>query len=184
MRRSPSPDADRRRSRRGRRMRTSGSVREECRAKRAAALARRALTCALLGGILSVAGAQLAQASRTLKVYDEGRLHYVHSSGNEIIDEGQATGTVPGRVVVHFTYDGSPSVYANFQIYAHAGTISGHAKGTISNPTSTSPSFRGALTLSGGAGRYAHAHGKGELFGVYYRRSYGMTVQTRGGVQY
>lgn len=167
-------------------MKAAGRIREEWRAERLRALAHRALMCTLLGGLLSLAldGARLAQASRTLKVSDEGRLHYVRSSGNEIIDEGEATGTVPGRVVVHFTYDGSPSVYASFQIYAHGGTIGGHAKGAISNPTSTSPSFRGACTLSGGAGRYAHAHGKGELFGVYYRRSYGMTVQTRGGVEY
>lgn len=147
---------------------------------------RRVAVCTLIAALSSLmlgAGA-LAKASRTLAVYDEGHLHWVRSSGNELIDEGQATGTVPGRVLVHFTYDGSPTVYASFQIYARAGTIAGHAKGRISNPTSPSPSFRGALTLSGGGGRYVHAHGSGELFGVYYRRSYGMIVQTRGRLEY
>lgn len=147
---------------------------------------RRVAVCTLIAASssLMLGAAQLAQASRTLTVYDEGHLHWVRSSGNELIDEGQAAGTVPGRVLVHFTYNGSPTVYASFQIYARAGTIAGRAKGRISNPTSTSPSFRGALTLSGGGGRYAHAHGSGELFGVYYRRSYGMIVQTRGRLEY
>ena len=126
----------------------------------------------------------LAHASRTLNVYDEGHLHYVRSSGNRVIDEGHAGGTVPGTVVVYFTYNGNPTVYASFQIHAHGGTISGYAKGHLSNPVSTSPSFSGALTLGGGGGRYAHAHGSGELYGVFYRRNYAMTVQTRGRLSY
>lgn len=148
----------------------------------ASALARRALACTLLGGLLAIAleGGQLAQASRTLRVYDEGHLHYVRSSGNELIDEGHASGTVPGTVVVQFTYNGNPTVYAQFEIHTSTGSINGYAKGQLSNPTSPSPSFRGALRLSGGGGQYAHAHGSGELFGVYYRRTYAMTVQTRG----
>jgi len=154
--------------------------------ERAGALARRALGCALLAGLFGIApaGGELAQASATLNVYDEGHLHYVRSSGNQLIDEGHASGTVPGTVVVRFTYNGSPTVYADFTIYARAGTISGHANGRLSNPTSASPSSRGALTLSGGGGHYAHAHGSGELFGVFYRRSYAMTVQTRGALAY
>lgn len=149
-------------------------------------LARGTLACMLLAALAGGAArcAAPAQASRTLRVYDEGHLHYVRSSGNELIDEGHASGTMPGSVVVHFTYNGNPTVYASFTIHASKGTISGYAKGHLSNPTSPSPSFRGALSLSGGAGRYAHAHGTGELFGVFYRRSYAMTVQTRGGLAY
>lgn len=145
-----------------------------------------ALGCTLLAlsSLLAPTAGALASPSRTLSVYDEGHLRWVRSSGNQVIDEGQANGTMPGRVIVNFTYNGSPTVYASFTIYTHGGSIRGNAKGKLSNPTSTSPSFRGALTLSGGAGRYTHARGSGELFGVYYRRSYGMTVQTRGHLQY
>lgn len=149
-------------------------------------LARRTAICAMLAGLVGVVlhGPSIAQASRTLRVYDDGHLHYVRSSGNQLIDEGYASGTMPGIVVVRFTYNGNPTVYASFTIHAPAGTISGFAKGHLSNPTSPSPSFRGALTLSGGGGSYAHAHGSGELFGVFYRRSYAMTVQTRGALAY
>jgi hypothetical protein len=147
---------------------------------------RSALKRTLLAAAVSVAllGTQAAQASRVMSVSDEGHLHYLRSSGNEIIDEGHVSGTMPGRVLVHFSYDGNPSVSAHFTIYSAAGSISGSATGQLSNPTSASPSFRAALTLSGGGGRYARAHGHGELYGVYYRRSYAMTVQTRGTVRY
>src|ERR1700730_9214864 len=39
-----------------------------------------------------------AHAARVLNVRDEGRLHYVRSSGEQIIDEGHATGSFPGWV--------------------------------------------------------------------------------------
>ncbi|MGH2865795.1 MAG: autotransporter [Solirubrobacteraceae bacterium] len=119
-----------------------------------------------------------------MSVSDEGHLRYIRTSGDELIDAGRASGTMPGTVVVRFTYNGNPTVYARFTIYAHAGSISGYAKGHLSNPTSASPSFRGALSLGGGGGRYAHARGSGELYGVFDRRSYAMTVQTRGRLTY
>ncbi len=162
----------------------SMQARTRCAEKRPRA--RAAVACALVGALASIAlaGGSPARASSRLNVYDEGHLHYLRSSGNQLIDEGHATGTMPGTVVVRFTYNGNPTVYASFQIYGDSGSISGYAKGHLSNPNSTSPSFSGALTLSGGGGRYAHAHGSGELYGVFYRRNYAMTVQTRGTLTY
>ena len=156
------------------------------RAKQARTPARVRIAGGLIAALalVAIAGASLALASSRLKVYDEGHLHYLRSSGNQLIDEGHASGTVPGTVVVHFTYTGNPTVYASFQIHARAGTITGTAKGHLSNPNSPTPSFSGALRLSGGGGHYAHAHGSGELYGVFDRRNYAMTVQTRGTVSY
>jgi hypothetical protein len=128
--------------------------------------------------------AAATRSTKVVSVRDEGRLHYIHSSGNEIIDEGRASGTLPGSVRAYFTYDGEPTVTARFEIYGPGWSISGHGTGRLSNANSTSPSFRGSLTLSGGSGRYAHAHGSGEMFGVYDRRSYGLTVQTIGSLHY
>lgn len=127
---------------------------------------------------------QGAHTARTQSVRDEAHLHYIHSSGNEIIDEGHASGALPGTVRAHFAYDGEPTITASFQIYGPGWSISGHGTGRLANPSSTAPSFRGSLTLSGGSGRYAHAHGSGEMFGVYYRRSYALTVQTIGSLHY
>jgi len=120
----------------------------------------------------------------TVSVRDEGRLRFLHSSGAQLIDEGPATGTIPGTVRVRFTYNGAPTVTALFTIHGRDGSISGQGRGRLSSPTSESPSFRGSLSITGGSGRYARARGSGELFGVFYRRSYGLIVQTIGRLSY
>jgi hypothetical protein len=136
-----------------------------------------------LAAIATAAGAwppPKAMASRAINVRDEGYLRFVTSSGSQITDEGFAKGTLAGEARAHFTYDGNPTLAARFTISGAGWSITGYARGRLSNPNSTSPSFRGALTLIGGSGRYAHAHGRGELFGVFHRRSYALTVQALG----
>jgi hypothetical protein len=129
-------------------------------------------------------GRPMAHVARVVSVRDEGRLHYIKSSGSVIIDEGHASGTFPGWVKVRFSYDGEPTVGARFTIYGAAGSISAHGTARLSSPTSPSPSFHGTMTITGGTGRYAHIHGGGELYGVYYRRSYALTVQAIGKLPY
>ena len=136
------------------------------------------------GARASAARAPVATAARTLNVHDEGRLRYVKSSGSLLYDEGSASGTLPGKVRVHFLYDGSPSVSAQFTIYAGGWSIRGHGSGRLNNPNSTSPSFAGSLTITGGSGRYAHAHGSGRLYGVFDRRNYALIVQALGRLRY
>ena len=135
---------------------------------------------AAAGSLSAASGAQ----ARSLTVKDEGYVHLVHSSGSLLIDEGNAKGTLPGRLNVHFSYNGDPSVSAQITIYSHAGTIHAHATAKLSNPSSTAPSFKGALAITSGSGRYSHAHGSGTLYGVFYRRSYAITVQTDGTLRY
>jgi hypothetical protein len=128
-----------------------------------------------------------AAAARVLNVHDEGHLRFIVSDGSELLDEGPAQGTFPGKLRVHFVYNGEPTVSARFTISGHGASISGKAKGTLSNPTSPDPSFRGVLTITGGTGRYAHIHGGGELFGVFTRRGpnkYGLVVQAVGKFPY
>jgi hypothetical protein len=125
-----------------------------------------------------------AHTTRVLNVRDEGRLHYVRSSGEVVIDEGRASGSLPGWVKVRFLYNGEPTVSARFTIYAAGGSISARARGNLSSPTSPSPSFRGSMTITRGSGRFAHVRGGGEVYGVYYRRSYALTVQAFGKFPY
>jgi hypothetical protein len=139
---------------------------------------------ALVMSAIALLGAPSVAAARVLDVRDEGHLHLITSSGSELIDEGPVSGTVPGKVRVHFIYNGNPQVSAQFTIYGHRGSISGHAKAKLSNPTSPDPSFRGAFTITGGGGRYARIHGTGELFGVFTRRGYALVVQTIGNLAY
>lgn len=118
-----------------------------------------------------------AGAASVLNVRDEGHLRFVHASGSVIVDEGAISGSFPGSARVRFLYDGEPQVSAQFTIAGHGGTVSGHGTGRLSSPTSPSPSFSGHMTITGGTGRYAHIRGGGEMYGVYYRRSYALTVQ-------
>lgn len=126
----------------------------------------------------------LAVASRTVTVRDEGRLRFLSDDATRIVDEGPVHGTIPGRARVSFTYDGSPNVSARFTIRGAGGSLTGKARCRLHNPTSPAPSFRGALQITGGSGRYAHAHGSGELFGVFYRHGYGLVVQAIGRLRY
>jgi hypothetical protein len=130
-------------------------------------------------------GAQhTAQATRTSNVRDEGHLGFTKSSGSVIFDEGRMHGSLPGYAKVRFTYNGEPSVYASFTIYGSGWSVTGHGSGRLSSATGTTPSFRGSLSLTGGSGRYHSARGGGELFGVFNRRSYALTVQAVGKLRY
>lgn len=125
-----------------------------------------------------------ARAAHALSVRDEGHLRFIKSSGSQLLDEGRATGSFPGWVKVRFTYNGEPDVSAQFTISGATGTISARGSGRLSSPVSPTPSFRGAMSVTSGSGRYAHAHGSGEIFGVFNRRNYALTVQAVGKLNY
>jgi phage gpG-like protein len=125
-----------------------------------------------------------APAASVLNIHDEGHLRFVHASGSVIIDEGRVAGTFPGSVRVRFLYNGEPNVSAVFTITGRGGSVSARGTGRLSSPTSPTPSFGGHMTVTGGTGRYAHIHGSGQLFGVYNRRSYALTVQAIGKLPY
>jgi hypothetical protein len=131
-----------------------------------------------------VAGSASSASAATLNVRDESNLRFVKSSGSTLIDEGHATGTIPGKVRARFVYNGNPNVSAQITIYGAHGTIQVRASGWLSSPTNPNPSFSGTLTITGGSGRYSHAHGSGKMYGVFHRRSYGLIVQTLGTLHY
>jgi hypothetical protein len=128
--------------------------------------------------------ARQAHASRTLRVSDRGDLRYHSVAATSIFDQGPLSGTIPGQAHVDFLYDGSPTVSASFTIYASGGSIHGSARCRLHNPTSLTPSFRGALQITGGSGRYSRAGGSGELFGVFHRRGYALEIQATGELRY
>lgn len=132
----------------------------------------------------NLGGAMPARAARIRAVREEGDLRFVDDNATQIVDEGAMSGTLPGRARVDFTYNGSPNVSARFTIHAVGGSIEGRASCRLHNPTSPTPSFRGALQIVGGSGRYAHARGSGELFGVFHRRGYALVVQAIGSLRY
>jgi hypothetical protein len=125
-------------------------------------------------------------AASQLYVRDEGRLHETSYSGSQFHEEGKATGSLPGKLYANFTYTGtSLTVTAQFTLVGNGWSLTGHSTGRLHNANSPSPSFSGQATISGGSGRYAHAHANAKLYGVFYRRDhYALTVQTLGEMHY
>jgi hypothetical protein len=116
-----------------------------------------------------------------LHAKDVAHLHYVSAKGALLLDEGKASGTVPGRMRVRMrigsTFSGS------FTVYAAGGTIAGHGS-AIPHGSGTYESFAGTLVASGGSGRYRHARGRAQLYGVFNRRDYSLVIQTAGTLHY
>jgi hypothetical protein len=120
-------------------------------------------------------------AAHVLKATDTAHLHYVSASGSLLFDEGRATGTLPGNMRVHLnlgtTFTGS------FTIYASGGSIEGRGSATP-HGSGTYESFSGTLTVTGGTGRYVHAHGRGGLYGTFDRENYALVIKTTGSLTY
>jgi hypothetical protein len=166
----------------GRNMQAGGSVRAGGLMMATAAVSTLVLLAAAAAN--SAPAVPFAHASRILHVRDEGRLRFVHASGSTLIDEGRVSGTFPGSVKVRFLYNGEPRVSARFTITGSGGSISARGAGRLSSPVSPTPSFRGNMQITGGSGRYAHVRGSGELFGVFNRRTYALSVQAIGKLPY
>lgn len=163
----------------------------------AAAIAAVSLLLLLLAifpcGALAGGGAHAAQstgdhalsahAARTLSATDEARMHYVQgrSSGARLFEEGTAHGTLPGSMRANCNL--GATLTAAFTIYTNGGTIVGHGSATP-HGSGVYESFSGTLIVTGGTGRYAHAHGHAGLYGTFNRRTYALTVQTTGSLSY
>jgi hypothetical protein len=150
----------------------------------ATALLASLMGASLFGIATSHAGqSATGRAAHVVSVKDEGHLHLVgEPNGSDLVEEGPATGTIPGRVRVNFNI--GPTVYASFTIYAKAGgSITGHGGGAL-HSTSVYSTFGGALRVVHGTGRYARAHGSGGLYGAINRKTYALTVQAIGRLYY
>lgn len=137
------------------------------------------LSCGAAAAIASgrPGGLPPARAAHTLQATDTAHLHYTRSSGSLLIEEGSATGTLPGTM--RATVRLGPDTSGTFTIYSRYGTIRGRGSAKL-HGSGTYESFAGTLVAEGGTGRYAHAHGRAGLYGVFDRRSYALTVQTTG----
>jgi hypothetical protein len=122
-----------------------------------------------------------AHVARTLTADDNCAGHYVRSSGSTLVEEGRCSGPLGGslraRVVVAASFTG------NFTFDTAHGEIRGRGS---AQPRGSGryESFAGTLLVTGGTGRYARAHGHAKLYGVFDRKTYAVTAQTRGTLSY
>jgi hypothetical protein len=139
------------------------------------------LCCAFAAGCLAAATPARARGAHVLNATDTAHLHYISSSGALLFDEGKATGTLPGSMRVHL--DLGTTFTGTFTIYASGGSIVGHGSATP-HGSGSYESFAGTLTVTGGSGRYVHAHGHGGLYGTFDRGNYALVIKTTGSLSY
>jgi hypothetical protein len=123
----------------------------------------------------------VAHAARTLKATDTAKLHKIRASGSLLIEEGKATGTLPGKM--RASVNVGATISGNFTFYLRGGTIKGHGEATP-HGSGEYESFAGAVKVTGGSGRYAHARGETKLYGTFSRDSYALVIQTTGTLSY
>ncbi len=129
-----------------------------------------------------VAAMPTAGAARTLNVTDEAHLRLSGTAGSLLLEEGPATGALPGTVKVRFTV--GATISGSFTIYPPGGgSITGQGSARL-HSTGPYASFGGSMTVSHGAGRYAHAHGHGGFYGTVNRHTDALVIQTTGRLSY
>jgi hypothetical protein len=149
-----------------------------------AALLASAAAAALTTGSAAASGVgrpPTARAAHALKATDTAKLHYVSAAGSELIEQGKAVGTIPGTM--HAQVEVGATISGNFTISTRGGSIKGHG---VASPHGGGiyESFAGTVTVTGGTGRFAHAHGQTGLYGTFDRNTYALTIQTTGTLSY
>jgi hypothetical protein len=153
-----------------------------------ATLAGAAALCTL-AGVLAGSPARAAQserahAARALNIADTAHLHFLRETASStLIEEGKATGGLPGVVKVDFEV--GATVKSSFVLSGRYGALIGSSFGKPhSSGNEEYSSFAGTLTITHGTGRYAHAHGQGGFYGTIDRNNDAVTVQTTGKLAY
>jgi len=120
-----------------------------------------------------------------IPVKDKSKLHLIKAVGETLIEEGAASGTLPGRVRIQLNLNVEElTATSRFTLYVHGGTLTGQAAGKATSGHGGWESFSGKMTLSHGTGRYAHASGVGKMYGALYRRNDTLEVQTTGNLHF
>jgi hypothetical protein len=151
-----------------------------------AALAVFALALAAAGGT-GVAGAAgpSAKAAGSLNLSDSANLSLNNHKGVELKESGSAKGNLPGKIYIQLRLASSKSVTAKIQVYPSGGSVSASAGATYRVHTSSSASFAGTLTITGGSGRYSKAKGSRLSFtGTVHRPSDSVSVHVSGKMSY
>jgi hypothetical protein len=152
--------------------------------RRIRAVAAAMLCCGCAEFLLTspgAAGGVSATVTRALVVKDSAHLERKATSSDEILEEGPASGTLPGKVRAYLNV--GATVIAHFTIQTSAGSISGVGSGTLKGRPEE-PSFSGRMTVSQGTGRYKRAHGEGGFYGAINRSTFRAVVQTSGTLSY
>jgi hypothetical protein len=156
-------------------------------------IARRAgIRAAALVGITALAASALpadardtarpyARVARAITGTETTHLHLVSTEGSLLFEEGTTTGSLSGHAKAQFEV--GATFKGTITIATRSGDIKGHG---TAKPRGSGryQSFSGTLLVTGGTGRYAHAHGTSGFYGVFDRRTFAVTTQTTGRFYY
>jgi hypothetical protein len=132
--------------------------------------------------VVALLSAETAAApDRSERLVVSAHLHYVDARGSYLIEEGQASGPLAGIVKARLRV--TADISGSFTFYPRGGSISGRGVAAL-HESGAYASFGGTVSVLGGTGLYAHAHGEGKLYGVYDRKTLGVTIQTTGSLLY
>jgi hypothetical protein len=149
----------------------------------AGAAALPAMASALATSPVRAARSGGAHTARALNITDTAHLRFLRETASSVlIDEGKATGGLPGVVKVGFEV--GATVKASFTLSSHNGALIGSGLAKPHSSGGGYTSFAGTLTITHGTGRYAHAHGQGGFYGTIDRGNDAVTVQTTGTLAY
>jgi hypothetical protein len=148
-------------------------------------LALGALEVAVTSARGAAARSPLARAAKAMSVRDRSELHLVRADGETLIEEGSATGTLPGTVKIRLYINAAGgTARASFTLYLRDGTLSGQSSGRANGGHGGWESFNGTMRLTRGTRRYAHASGSGNMYGAIFRRTDKLIVQEYGRLRY
>jgi hypothetical protein len=130
-----------------------------------------------------VRGLPQALAARVISLNLKTTMHLVGLPGHVTYSKGTVTGSLPGTASARFVALSSNRGESTFAIYpSSGGSLVGRSAthGYVAGPTVY---FSGTATITGGTGRWAHAHGTGLTFsGALNRQNYHSTLVTHGNV--
>jgi hypothetical protein len=122
------------------------------------------LGASMLAPSLGAAGSSPADAARTTRLSETGRLHLTSKHNFTLNEQGSVSGTIAGVIYVHLTAVSSTRVTVEVNIYpGGGGSVSGSGAGSYRRKGTTAE-FRGSMSFGRGSGKYARVHGSGLSF--------------------
>jgi hypothetical protein len=150
--------------------------------RRIATLGLIVLVVATTGLAQSASGHQLKQ--RRQHVHNTTYLHLVGPPGVEIFEEGKCVGTYPGTGKSHLKFSGG-HLSGTWSLATDGGTVRGRTNGKVTGPSARPlVRFAGAVTITGGTGKFVNASGTLRLTGTLRRSNYAIVEETSGQVRF